>query len=522
MYCPNCGNEIPDDETLCPVCGESTEPSLDDLLADVKETFHLAEGAEEVTEEPAEEASGEEETTYVAPSAVDEPEEKKEKKSKKEKKEKKEKKPGKAVRVLTLIFAILLVLSAAGGFLYLAYATYTTANECLAVKDYEQAEQLFARFPFFMDSGEMAEQLAAQQKAYDEANALVQQKSYNEALKGYAALGDYRDSQQLLTSLVPYQQATYLMENAAESNAEALTQLPSYDAASEELVEVLLYKGAGDLFASLEGYQDSADLASYCYTRLASCYMVNGRFEEALACHELLNEADLAESVAEYLTYCEDDALLSDFAAITADRYAAEEAGDVTALELVTMQLDRLSYYAEEDLMYYDTELPTLVADYVKALETEASSLDENGNCKDIITWYNGSVRRSLVIEKLIETHDLLAEDPALQKEFSNKSAYYQAAIVVEGAVVKQLVGTTAQSSKDAGDHLVFENTTGYDFSLSVTNEFFSDSGESVFMHRTEPIAVPKDATVKIPVLFPDDDEWTNWRTSWEYEIQLN
>ena len=515
MFCSNCGTELPEEESLCPACGESveTDANLDDLLADVKESFHL-DAPDEEAEESVEEA--EEETTYAAPVPVEEPEGKKAKKQKKEKK-----KAGKAVRVLTVIFAVLLVLAAAAGFLYLANETYNKAAECLAVKDYEQAEELFARFPFFKDSGKQAESLVSQQQAYDNASALVQQKAYNEALKGYAALGDYRDSQQLLTSLIPYQQATYLMENAEAGNAAALAQLPNADPSSTEAVEILLYKGAAELFASLADYHDSADLAGTCYVRLASAYMVDGRFEEALACHAFLDGAYLKESVAEYLTYCEDEALLTDLASVISQRWEAEKAKEVTDLELVNMQLDQLSYYVEEDLMFYDTQLKTLVADYISGLETEASSVDAEGNCQDVITWYTGSAARCTVIEKLIETYDLLGFDPALQAEFSNKSAYYQAAIIVEGAIAKQLVGTTAQGSKEEGDYLVFENTTGYTFSLSVRNEFFSEDGESVFLHQTEPIPVPKDSTVKLPIIFPDESGWKTWKTAWEYDIEI-
>lgn len=523
MHCSNCGTELPEEETLCPTCGEelTADTSLDDLLAEVKESFHLEDPAEEAEETPAEESeeetASEEETTYAAPVPVEEPEEKATQKQKKEKK-----KAGKTVRVLTIIFAVVLVLAAAAGFLYLVNETYNKAAECLAVKDYEQAEELFARFPFFKDSGEQADLLVSQQQAYDNAAALVQQNAYNEALKGYAALGDYRDSQSLLTAVVPYQQATYLMENASENNAAALAQLPNADASSTELVEVLLYKGAAELFASLENYQDSAALASACYARLASAYMGDGRFEEALACHEFLNAADLEESVSEYLEYCEDESLLSDLGTVISERRAAEEANQLTDLELVHMELDRLTYYVEEEgLMFYDTQLKTLIADYISGLETEASSVDEEGNCKDVITWYTGSAARCVVIEKLIETYDLLGFDADLQAEFSNKSAYYQAAIIVEGAVAKQLVGTTAQNSTEDGDYLAFENTTGYAFSLSVKNEFFNEAGESVFLHQTESVSVPKDATVKLPIIFPEESNWTSWKTAWEYDIEL-
>ena len=59
MFCSNCGTELPEEETLCPACGEAVETnaSVDDLLADVKESFQLEESVEEAEEASAEEAA---------------------------------------------------------------------------------------------------------------------------------------------------------------------------------------------------------------------------------------------------------------------------------------------------------------------------------------------------------------------------------------------------------------------------------------------------------------------------------
>lgn len=569
MFCPHCGVDLPEESTLCPACGDpiatediSTEPaeeaapeqtdSLDSLLADVKETFHLeddaapaeeADAAEEAPEQtgeesqpevPASEEAGEEVAEETAEETAEEspeedtPAEETESEesvyvSQEAEEEPVKKRSGKALRVLVPIFAVLLLLAAATGVFFLASETYDKAAECLAVKDYEQAQELYARFPFFKDSHEYRDLLISQQQAYDSATQLVQQDAYKEALKGYAALGDYRDSQQLLIAEVPYLQACYLKENAAAGNAAALTQLPGYDEASTEVPEVLLYRGAAELFASLGDHQDSAALSSTCYKELATVFMTAGRFEEALACHERMAPADAELSVAEYLTYCEDEALLEDLnTVIRARRQLEEGEEDVTHLQLVNTELDVLRRYVEdEDLMYYNTQLKALIADYVTALETEASTIDEDGFYTDIITWYTGNANRFAVIEQLIETTDLLGDDPALQASFVGKSAYYQAAILVEKELAAQLVGVSAQTGEDIGDHLIFKNTTGYTFTLTVSNDFLDEDGVSVFYHQNEPVSVGVDATVRIPVLFPDNNDWESWKTAWSYKIEL-
>lgn len=538
MFCPNCEAELTGEVTLCPACGTFVAPkdvaddvqtegpvdvpeeepvdpdSLDALLADVKETFRLEDAsvpAEEnpaESEEPAPEAQPEPETsTYARPAPV---------------KEKAPKKAGKAARILVPILAVVLVLAIAGGIFLLASETYDKATECLSVKDYAQAQELYSRFPFFKDSGAQADLLVSQQQAYDNAAQLVQNNSYTEALKGYAALGDYRDSQQLLTFEVPYLQAVYLMENAAAGNADALSQHPAYDEAAADPVEISLYEGVVQLFANLLDYKDSAALSSSSYLHLASAYMNAERFEEALTCQEYMNAADAEASLAEYMTYCADEAVLSDLAKSVRMRYEQESAEtEETDLALINAELDILSHYADEELMFYDAQLEVLLNNYIDGLETETTAVGEDGFCEDIVTWYTGRSARCAVVEQLIETYDFLSDDPDLQASFAGKSSYYQAAAAIEEALAAQLVGVTGQTSEDAGDYLVFENTTGYKFSLSISNEYFDEEGESVFFHQTEPLAVAAESTVRIPLLFPEDSDWETWYTGWEYEIEL-
>ena len=535
MFCPNCGVELTEETAFCPFCGSPVAPeeipadtsaeqpaeetaaapaSLDDLLADVKETFHLEGSAASSEEEPtvpeaesSDTPAPEEASTYSQPAPV----------SKKAKK-----KSGKAVRILVPILAVVVLLAAAAGVLFLANETYDKATECLAVQDYEQAQELYGRFPFFKDSRSREELLISQQQAYDQAAQLVQQHAYKEAQKGYSALGNYRDSQTLLMTEVPYLQAVYLMESAATGNADALTQLPAFEgAAPEESAEISLYSGAAALFRQLGDYQDSAANASTCYLRLASAFMAAERYEEALACQVHMNPADAEASLAEYMTYCDDGAVLDDLDKVVRMRYAQESAEtEQTDLATVTAELDVLLPYVDAELMFYDAELTDLLAAYIGGLETEISAIDAEGHRDDLVTWYTGRAARSAVVERLIASYNFLGDDPALQASFAGAGAYYEAAAVIEKTLGQQLIGVTGESSEDAGDFLVFENTTGYRFSLSLHNEFFNEDGESVFLHQTEPVSVPVDSTVRIPVLFPEDD-WSTWQTGWEFTVDL-
>ena len=552
MFCCECGTELSENEVLCSQCGtpvntedtpaevpaeEETTPvqevseeenstqeleeepneepvvsqdTLTLLLADVKESFHL-EDTEALPDEDSDEAAANnatEESTYARPA----PTEKKEKK-----------KSGKVARVLVPIFAVLLLITMVGGLLLIANETYEKATECLAVKDYAQAQELYARFPFFKDSKQQAERLVLLQQSYADAAYMVENHDYIGALKGYAALGTYRDSQILLSTQIPYQQAVYLMDNAAAGNADALAQHPGYyEEGSSDTTEMLLYQGAISVFATVADYQDSAALSSQCYLHLASAYMAAERFEEALACQENMLEADAAASLAEYMTYCDDEAFLADLDQSIRTRIQQESAeSEMTDLEMVTAELNILSHYTEEELMFYDAELESLLLSYIDGLKQESGAVDEAGNCNNIVTWYKARSVRYLAVEKLIETHDFLSDDPTLQASFAGQGAYYEAAAVLEEALAKQLLNVSAQSADDSEDFLVFENSTGYKFSLSIINEFFDADGVSVFLHQTEPVPVSAGTSVRLSVLFPEDSDWNTWKTSWEYTIEL-
>lgn len=106
--------------------------------------------------------------------------------------------------------------------------------------------------------------LVKQQRAYENAAALLAQHSYDESLSAFTALGDYRDSAEQAEKNIPYEKAVYIMEHASEKDALALSLAGLGRAAADSGAEIALYKAAAAQFAALGGYKDSADRISQC------------------------------------------------------------------------------------------------------------------------------------------------------------------------------------------------------------------------------------------------------------------
>ena len=110
----------------------------------------------------------------------------------------------------------------------------------------------------------------------------------------WAQLGDYRDSKELVNTTLPYARAAFLMTSAENADASALSQHPDYANVAEtpEDPTVMLYEGAAKLFMAMGDVEDCVAQASQCYSRIATIYMEQGLFEEALGCMKYLTEAD--------------------------------------------------------------------------------------------------------------------------------------------------------------------------------------------------------------------------------------
>ena len=296
-------------------------------------------------------------------------------------------------------------------------------------------------------------------------------------------------------------------------------------------------------------YSDSAALASQCYSRIAFIYMEKGLFEETLECMKFLNETDAEIVLAQYMTYCADEEALTtlensvrvraSLEEVLADQLKAEaeaaeeeqteeettdeveivEEEKMTYLDLVEAEMELMEKFAE-DLLYYDAQLKDAVAMYLKGLETELSALDEEGNIKDMATWYTGSSMRALAVETLVESINFLSDNPQLQNAYIGKADLYNAYAVLENVIPLHLTEENTTHSEESGDYYTFANTTGIAFNLTVYHNFLDADGNTVLYHESETVAIGSDATVQIPFLAPAEDvKWEKHNVTWTYEV---
>lgn len=107
-------------------------------------------------------------------------------------------------------------------------------------------------------------------RSYQSAVALMNAHDFEGAKGAFIALGDYRDSAQQAEKNVPYMEAVYIMDSAAEEDASALTAAGiSRSEAEQTPVLLLLYNAAIDRFTALDGYKDSAARIEMCKTSIA-------------------------------------------------------------------------------------------------------------------------------------------------------------------------------------------------------------------------------------------------------------
>ena len=503
MKCSTCGNDLAESARFCTTCGTPNAPDAKEMDELMQEASNLI-GENDKKEAPAKQ----EPVTASNPVPP------------------KKKKGGRKVwKILIPILAVLLLAGAAFGFYMWAEDTYEKANACLAEKEYEQALELYSKFSFYKDCKEQIESLTLQQETYDNAIALLDMNEYAKALEMFRALGDYRNSQELYLARVPYQRAQYLMSSAAAGDASAVPQHPAYaDGAANENTAIFLYEGAAEIFRSLGDHEDSLVLSSQCYLEIAYIYIEQGMFEEALGCQSFMNESDNELMLAEYMTHCADESALADLTAAVLARLEKEATfqtdAEMTHKDLVDAELAILEGYSE-DLMYYDQDLKARMAAYLDALKAESACIGENGFCTDIPAWYTANAARLAVIEELIANHEFLAEEAETQASFEGLSAKFTAFAVIEKELPNQIAEDLAEKNDEYGDHYVFENTTGYTFTLSVSHSYYDEEGELVLLNETDAIEIGAGETVYISFLTPTDEDWESVQISWTYDVTI-
>lgn len=142
---------------------------------------------------------------------------------------------------------------------------------------------------------------------YESAQALLSAGMYDEAENAFIALGDYEDSQQLVTQEIPYARAVYLMECARNEDVAGLLSIgmKRSDVAEGESVGVALYRESASRFAALGDYKDSAALCAEAESAISDYFdaQKKGAYDAAAALLEggnYLEARDAFNALGEY------------------------------------------------------------------------------------------------------------------------------------------------------------------------------------------------------------------------------
>ena len=138
------------------------------------------------------------------------------------------------------------------------------------------------------------------ERRYQEASALLEAGSLDEAEDLFAELPTYRDSDTLAEKEIPYIRASRLLAAAEEGDAGQLSLIGKGQADLSEdcSAPMLFYEAAAEAFEAIGDYKDSADIAARCREEVDGQYtkLKQGQYDDAAASLADLHYSAAAEA----------------------------------------------------------------------------------------------------------------------------------------------------------------------------------------------------------------------------------
>lgn len=492
MFCMHCGKELEDNSKFCTYCGNAIEaapaPTQEAPVVVAPQPQENYCPNPPMPEAPPEPAPIPRDAHYYADPVPPAPQ---------------KKKKGKKVGVLIAIILVLLLLIG-GGVGYYLYtqqvyeknlAAYDAAELLLDKGDYDGALEGFLALGDFEDAASRAKALEKLQADYDKALELLADRKYADAYKAFKDLDDYRDSENYVKYEITYQEALYLMETAGNS--------------------VDIYLTAADWFLSLDGYADSAELASECYLNAALILMEQGDYDSAMDYQDRLNSGDASTLQDAYAELCADGAFLQDLEAAFVTWYDAD--GKYSLGEEIDLAWEMMAPY--EDAHFEDPEMLTLLDDFLYALQTMYNALDDEDSIGSWSEFYLGEYYLFYLADTLYYDYGVFAGDVNLQDTFVGYSDLYYAYYCLEYSFEKWWNNASADQMSDGHYYATYTNDTYYSFNLYATIYFYDNYDNLLEVSDEMTIYVAKGATVYIPCI-PEtvsDDAWYTWGMYWDF-----
>lgn len=498
MFCMHCGKQLEDGSRFCMYCGNAIEAAPEPRAAEpapaAQPVVTSPEPPERCCPDPVPEYIPEpapiprDANVYSDPVPPAAP----------------KKKKGKKTGALIAIILVLLLLIGGGVGIYLYtqqvyeenLAAYDAAQLLLDKGDYDGALEGFLALGDFEDAADRADELEELQKDYNEAKALLEEYKFSDAYNAFKALGDYRDSKNYVDSEITYQEALYLMDTAGDS--------------------VDIYQTAADYFLSLEGYADSAGLASECLLNAALIQLRYENFDEAMAYMDRLDPADAGTLQDAYAEVCSDGAFLQDIAEAMVLWY--DEEGKYSYGEEIELAWSMVEPY--RSAYFDDPALADLLLDFEYALQVMSNALDDEESVGTWSQFYLGEYYMFTLADTLYYDYGVFADDMELQDTFVGISDWFYAYYTMESSLENWWANDASAEQMDDGHYYAaYTNDTGYSFELYAIIYFYDAYDNLLEVGEEMTIYVAKGATVYIPTIPTtiSDADWSTWSMYWDF-----
>jgi len=421
-----------------------------------------------------------------------------------------------------------------GLYLWNLHQNQTAYNDAMALLDagsYEEALAKFEALEDFEDSEKHAKELKRLQSGYDEALELLEDHEFTDAQELFEELKNYRDSREQAKYNVDYQKALYYMacaETEDDSALDVLYEKPkssSKDTGTEAETkeEVPAEESADEVTGTLALtlYEAAADifedLDDYrdSAVKYQECYY-------KMAQIYLQNEAlDAALELRDNMSEADSEAIFQEYlthcadATFLTDLEAALEARAELARAAESTNADLVAAEFDviekyESMRFHDEALLALYLSYMEGLNLQSSALDTNGYVKTLSKWHSGVIQRYEIVNQLHAQYGFLQDNADLSEIFIGQTDAIRASCAVEAMLEDQLYNNPLEYDNTLGFYLTLNNTSGYSFQLTLFNYFYGN-GELVL--ETETIwDVPQSGTIDLLLEFPEDDNsWDSW-----------
>lgn len=183
---------------------------------------------------------------------------------------------------------------------------YAAAAALVQEKAYDEALRAFLELKDYRDSRNQVQRLQEQQAAYDAALELLHQQRYEEAQAAFRALGDYADSAVMAAYHVTYQKALALQTEIDIGKTQLLTRILTDQVKltdERSYPTIVGYETAAALLESLGDYRSAPALVDRCYYSAGLVRLGWEDWEGALAYMDKMSEETAAQFYEEYQQY---------------------------------------------------------------------------------------------------------------------------------------------------------------------------------------------------------------------------